>query len=302
MAEQKTYVIMGATGNIGHIVTQELLKYRHVVKVLGRDSKKLNILKIQGAEVLSDIDIEDSHSLISAFKGADGIFTFIPPGYDKEDLNEYQIAVANAIKTALKKNKTQNVVNLSSIGADLSEETGPIKGLHYLEKLLNSLPKINIVHLRPSVFMQNLYRLLPVIKGTGAFTGAIRGDLPVSMISTTDIGLKAAEFLHRLNFKGQSIFEMGGPRPVTNLEVAEIIGKAINIPELKYTQIGYEEAKKGMIAGGMKSNTASLMIEMEHAFNEGLFQTNPKINLEHRGKISIESFAQDFAKAYKKLH
>ena len=118
------------------------------------------------------------------------------------------------------------------------------------------------------------------------------------MIAAKDIGLKAAELLDRLDFKGHSIFDFVGPRNVTMIDVANVLGKVIGKPNLKYTQLPYQDVEKATVASGMKPINAKLMNEMYKAFNEGKIQSTQKITAEHQGKTTIEQFARTFAEAY----
>lgn len=80
-----TFAIIGATGHIGHDLTEELLKKGHKVRALGRDAHKLQLLKKKGAETLSG-DFTDAALLLKAFKGCHAVFSFLPPGYNANDM------------------------------------------------------------------------------------------------------------------------------------------------------------------------------------------------------------------------
>lgn len=67
----------------------------------------------------------------------------------------------------------------------------------------------------------------------------MRGDLPIPMAATRDIGAKAAEFLAGLQFRDHAAFERFGPRLVTMQEATTVLGKAIGKPDLKYVQFSY---------------------------------------------------------------
>jgi uncharacterized protein YbjT (DUF2867 family) len=296
----KTYAIMGATGNIGSQLTLELLKLGHKVNAIGRSQHKLSILQEKGAQGVIIRDFDDAGRLNVAFQDVDAVFSFIPPGYSEKDLETYQEKIGKAIKAALEKNQIRYVVNLSSVGAELTQGTGPIKGLHRHEMRLNSLSNnVNILHLRPAFFMENLFSAIPFIIKNGIFEGALFGHLRIPMVATNDIAAKAAYFLDRLNFKGHTIFDLVGPRPVTYSEVARILGKAIGRPELKYVEVAYSDAEKAMVALGMNPSMARLMTGMYEAFNKGLIKPTQTITPEHQGKTTIEEFALLFAEKYK---
>lgn len=296
---KKVYAVVGATGQIGRVVVEQLLKKGDQVKAIGRNKQKLDFLKSKGAESILIDNFEKAEFLAEAFKGVDAVFGMIPPGYGVENYSTYQDRVGEAIKSAIQKNAVRYLVNLSSIGAYLPEGTGLIKGLYRQEERLNSIPDLNVLHLRAGYFMENFLLYIPVIQQTGALKATLKPDLPLPMVSTEDIGLKAAEFLGSLNFKGKTAFEFFGPRLQNIKEATQILGNAIGKNDLKYTQISYEEGKKEMLAMGMKPSLVDLMLEMYRAFNEEKISFTQKITSDHQGKITFEQFAKNFAKNYK---
>lgn len=289
------FAVVGATGNIGHVLTEELLKKGHKVNALGRDAQKLKDLKAKGAEVFSG-DFTEHHHLAKAFKGCHAVFSFIPPGYFADDSEVFRERIGESIAHAIFKEKISHVVNLSSIGAQLSSGTGPIKELHLHEQRLNAVPNLNVIHLRAAFFMENLLSFIPLIKNAGIISSAINADLPIPMVATLDIAHKAADLLTGLNFTGSSIFEFVGPQAVTMHQVANMIGKAIAKPDLKYVHISYAEAEKALIASGMKHQMAKLMVEMHQALNEGKIKPTQQLTAEHKGKTTFEEFSHIFSK------
>jgi uncharacterized protein YbjT (DUF2867 family) len=294
---KRVYTIMGATGHIGQILTEELLKKGHTVRALGRDAKKLTALKQKGAEIHSPAG-DNPAALAEVFKGADGVFTLIPPSYTEPDFLAYQDRIGEAIAKALKDSGVKHAVDLSSIGADKPSGTGPIVGLYKQEKRLEAIGDLNNVHLRPAYFMENLFYSIPVIKGMGIHGTPMRPDVKIPMIATHDIGVKAAEILDRLNFTGNTVFELGGPRNLTMVEATMILSKAIGKPELPYVQFPYEDAKKGMMGSGMTADMAGLFVEMNKGFNEGLIEPTQALTGDHRGHFPLEEFVKFVAGAY----
>lgn len=286
-----TYAITSATGHIGHIVTEELLKKGHKVRALGHDMRKLQELKAKGAEVIS-LDITNSAALAKAFKGCNAVFSLLPPGYDVTDLEVFRDKAGEAIAVAVAKAKISHVLNLSSIGAELKTGTGPIKGLHRQEQKLNCIEKLNVLHLRASLFMENLLGFLPSINSLGTIATSLNADLPIPMVATYDIGLKAAELLHTLKFTGQTVFDFVGPREVTMAEATKIIGKALGKSKVKYVELSHDEAEEEMIAGGMKHQLAKLIVDMYQAYNERMIKPTQRITPEHRGKTTLEEFCK----------
>jgi uncharacterized protein YbjT (DUF2867 family) len=296
---KSTFAIMGATGHIGHNLTEELLKKGHKIRALGRDKHKLQELKAKGAEIIAG-DFTDINLLTKAFQGCHAIFAFIPPGYTADDMEVLRDKTAEATVQAIAKAKISHVLNLSSIGAHLSSGTGPIKELHYQEERLNMIPNINVLHFRPAFFLENLFSILPSIK-SGNVAMSLKGDLPIHMIATRDIALKVAELLGALKFTGSTVFEFVGPQEITMTEAVKVIGKAIGKPDLKYTQLSYEQDEKRMIDSGMKHQIAHLMVEMWRAFNEGKIAPTQKLTPEHKGKTTLDEFSKEIVQMYRSV-
>jgi uncharacterized protein YbjT (DUF2867 family) len=294
---KSTFAIMGATGHIGHYLTEELLKKNHKVRALGRDPHKLQELKEKGAEILSG-DFTDADLLAKAFQGCHAVFSFIPPGYTADDMEVLRDRTAEATVQAIAKAKISHALNLSAIGAHLSSGTGPIKELHRQEERLNLIPNLNVLHFRPAFFMENLLWSFPEIKNSGNIAMSLREDLPIPMVATRDIALKIAELLDVLKFTGSSVFEFVGPQEMTMIEATKVIGKAIGKSDLKYVPLSYEQDEKRMIDSGMKHQVAKLMVEMWRAFNDGKIVLTQQLTPEHRGKTTFNEYSKEIAQIY----
>jgi len=261
------YVILGASGNTGHVVAQQLLSKGKKVRVVGRNAGHLQLLAAQGAEKFV-ADITDAPALTKAFHQADSAYVMIPPNPTSPDFRAFQSRVSDAIAKALQDAGVKNVVALSSLGTDKSSGTGPILGLHDLEQKLNRL-NANVLHLRPGYFMENTLPQAAAIRMAGSALGPIRPDLKLPMIATCDIGKAAAEALLRLEFRGKQIQELHGQRDLDYTEAATIIGQAIGKPGLKYLQAPNDQLRAAMLQMGMSDNFVGLILEMAEALNLG---------------------------------
>src|SRR5881409_1050855 len=145
----RTYAVMGATGHIGKVVTERLLRAGYQVRVMGRSADRLKGLMGQGA-ISHPGAFDDTDVLAGAFRGVDAVFAMIPPDYTTGNFLAYQDRVGSAIARAVQTTGLPSVVNLSSIGAQLSEKNGPIRGLHKQEIRLNDIKELRVVHLRPA--------------------------------------------------------------------------------------------------------------------------------------------------------
>ena len=191
------------------------------------------------------------------------------------------------------------MVNLSSQGAHLPDRTGPIVGLHDQEERLNRLDGVNVLHLRPTYFMENLLMNIDLIKKMNIMGSAIRGNVKFAMIAAKDIGACASERLMKRDFSGKSVRDLLGQRDLSLDEAAAVIGKKLGKPDLKYIAFPYDDAEKGMVAMGLTPDLSRLYIEMSKALNDGLFAVNIPRTRENTTLTSIEEFADVFAKIYR---
>jgi uncharacterized protein YbjT (DUF2867 family) len=260
------YVVTGATGNTGSVLADALLAAGKKVRVIGRDAKRLERFTRKGAEAFV-ADVTDAAATTNAFSGAEAAYLMIPPNPGAADIHAYEERVGESLVSAVKRNGAKHVVVLSSFGADKPDKTGPVVGLHNLEKKLDGVAGLNALYLRPGYFMGNLLPQIGVINSFGFIAGPIQADLPLPMIATHDIGAVAAEALLKLNFAGKQSRELQGPRDVTYTETARIIGGAIGKPGLAYQQLPASQLKPAFLQMGMSSNMADLLLEMAEALN-----------------------------------
>jgi len=292
------YTVLGATGNIGSIITKNLLEKGEKVRVVGRSMSKLQPFVQKGAEAFVG-EISDSQALSRAFDGVRAAFLMIPPGMTSPDYRADQERISDAIADAVKNAGLRYAVNLSSYGAHAPAGTGPILGLHFAELKLNTVEKLNVLHLRPAYFFENHLTGISMIQMMGLFGGALKPDLKIPMIATRDIGAYAAERLLKLDFNGKQARELHGERDLTMNEVAGILGKALNNAELRYAQFPYDQVQQVLVQMGTPVKTATSFIEMFQGINHGIVAATEPRSAENTTATSFETFVKEvFVPAY----
>jgi uncharacterized protein YbjT (DUF2867 family) len=289
--------VMGATGHTGKEITKRLLGAGEKVRALGRSEEKLAELKTAGAEVLTG-DATDAALLTKAFRGADAIYTLLPPDPQSPDFRKKQDHEGEAIVKAIRETGVEHVVFLSSIGADLPSGTGPIAGLHAQEERLKRLEGTNVLLLRPASFFENFYATLGLIKHRGINGGSVAPDLAVPMIATRDIAEVAAKALEARAFRGVVVRELLGPRDMTFAEATAILGERIGKPDLQYVQFSYADMANALTQMGFSENVAGLYVEMTRAFNEGRARSLQGRKPESTTPTRFEDFVNELALAY----
>jgi uncharacterized protein YbjT (DUF2867 family) len=277
------YVVAGVTGHVGSVVAEKLLAAGKPVKVIVRDSAKGMAWSQKGAEVAVG-ELGDAAFLTGALKGAGAFFTLLPPPpFSEPDFYGAQRRLVDVIASAVKASGVAHVVILSSVGADLAEGNGPIRGLHHLENALRATGT-QLTAIRAGYFQENVGQSLAPALQMGIFPNvAASADYPMPMIATKDIGALAAESL--LSPAGKSeIVDLHGPA-YSIRQVAEKLGAALGktLQVVDIPQAGWVDA---MMKGGLPKHVAEVYADMYAGFGSG--KIGPKGDRLVQGKTEIE--------------
>ncbi len=294
------YVVTGASGHTGSVVTKTLLRNGAKVRVIGRNPEHLRSLAAEGAEPFA-VDLTDVGSVTKALMGAEAAYVMMPPNLAAPDVRAFQNRVADATVAALNSAGITHVVTLSSIGADKADGTGPVVGSYYLEQQLNRIDRLNVLHLRAGYFMENTLAQIGIIQKMGMAVGPLRPDLELPMIATQDIGEAAANALLSLDFRQKQTRELLGQRDISMSEAIQIIGRAIGRTDLRYVHAPDEQVRPALIELGMSPNMADLILEMSAALNSGYMRALEARSGQNTTPTSYETFvAEEFVPPYER--
>ena len=292
------YVITGGAGQVSAPLTQKLLSAGHEVTVIGRNAENLKSLTEHGAKTAIG-SVEDVAFLSETFKGADAVYTMVPPNFEAANWKEWIAQIGKNYAAAIKSSGVKYVVNLSSIGAHLPQGVGPVSGLHFVEKALNELYDVNVRHLRPGYFYTNFYGNIPMVKGMNLLGGNYgEADNKIILAHPNDIAVVAAEELLALNFNGHTVRYIASEEATLGL-VSETLGAAVGKPQLPWVNFNDEQTLGALTQAGLPAEVASNYTEMGTAIRKGIMFEDYSVNRPAElGKIKLADFAKEFAVAY----
>jgi uncharacterized protein YbjT (DUF2867 family) len=221
------FVVVGATGNTGSVVAETLLKEKRPVRVVVRSADKGAQWRAKGADVVV-ATLDDVPSLVTAFKGAKGVYLLVPPNYGAEAWLADQKKRMDQAVEAVKKSGISHVVYLSSIGAQLPVGTGPIRAVHYGEGKLEGAVK-HLTILRPPSFMENWAPVIAAAKAQGVLPTFLAPTARIPTMSTRDIGRIGAEQLIA-GGQGRKLLELAGPKEYSPDQAAAALGAILGKP------------------------------------------------------------------------
>ncbi|MFD2937637.1 NmrA family NAD(P)-binding protein [Spirosoma flavum] len=295
---ERPIVVLSASGRVGTVVAHQLLRANIGIRAVARHTHTLKDLAEQGAELWKG-SLLDQAFMNRVFAGAKAAFVLTPGDTMTPDLHEEQRHNNEHIVEAIRVAGLTHVVFLSSWGAELSDKKGTIYGCYLMETLLNSLPDLNVVHLRAVWFMDNFIYSIGLIKMAGINGLSIDPDFAFPCIDSRDIWMVAAAYLKQLDFSGKTIHYLQGPRDYTMNEVTTILGTSIGRPSLRYLKIPKVVMINGLKNTGIISaNVAQLLAETNERIDSASVHGEPRTP-HNTTPTTLDKFArQKFAPAY----
>jgi uncharacterized protein YbjT (DUF2867 family) len=234
--------------------------------------------------------LDDAQELAKVFEGAAGAYLLVPPNYAAASYLDDRKKVSEALAKAVKASGLGHVVFLSSIGAHLPGETGPIRVVRYGEQQLGAVAK-NLTILRPPSFLDNWAPVLGAAKAQGVLPSFLTPDRKIPMISTRDIGRIAAEQLIA-GGEGRTVLELSGPEDYSPDDIAAALGKLLKHP-VTVKQAPLTAVVPTFKSFGFSDDAARLFEEMYRGFEQGTINYEKTGATHVRGQVTpIEALAR----------
>lgn len=253
-----TYLITGATGDIGSKVVKQLLQSGVRPRIFVRDAAKAHAMFDGSVEAFVG-DLSDSASLERALQGIDKVF-LVNSGPRIPVLDE--LAAKAAAQAGVR-----HIVKLSS--ADVQQHLA-IGAWHEKGEDAIRNSGVPFTFVRPTGFMSNLLAWRHSIATEGIVrSSAADGRRP--FIHADDIAAVAVQALTTQSYVGQSV-AITGPEALSFAEVTGRIGSAIG-RQLRFQAISDEEAGRRFSATGASPEETTAHVELWRAIREGRVAT-----------------------------
>lgn len=280
------------SGHIGSKLADILLNDSEAqVTVLARTPSKVEHLVARGARVVAG-DQLDPAAVDKAVDGTDVLFWAVGMDYTAANVRARYNQFADAASGALRRHPQLRIAHLSSIGAQLPDRTGPIKGLYDTEQKLIAAGK-DVIHLRANYFMENVLSSLPTIASQGAIYATQTGSATAEQVATADIAEAAANYLLH-GPRGHHAVDIFGPENISFDQVAATLGDAIGKP-VRHVQIPPDALKAALSSAGISADLATELVELQQAMSDGLLRARVG-DLQWKAKTTFARFAQEVMK------
>jgi uncharacterized protein YbjT (DUF2867 family) len=294
---KRTYIVTAATGRIGGRVARSLLEAGHKVVALGRNADGLKALADVGATTLRG-DVEDAAFVEHAFRGGDAAFLLVAGNRTSRDFRRDYGVVGEHYANALRKNAVHSALFISCIGAHDERHRGLVLVHADVERELNKVPNLNIMHLRTAPFCENLFYWLPVMVARNAFATPIHPDTKLEMTQTSDVAAAASKLLLELDFHGKSALEFYGYEALSMRQIADKLSKLLG-RTLPVEQTPRDAVIEGLCARGLSYDFAFLMADAWDTFSRYGRMRAPDSPASAHGTTPIEDFLKErFVQAF----
>jgi uncharacterized protein YbjT (DUF2867 family) len=277
-----TYLITGATGDVGARVVRQLMEQNIRPRILVRSAEKAHALFAQKAEIhVGDLAAPDT--IRPAMRGVDTLFLVnVGPEIPERDEAAAQIASKEGLG---------RIVKLSSL--DVAQGLA-IGAWHEKGEAAIEASGVPFTFVRPSGFMTNLLAWAHSIRTEGIVrSSAGNGGRP--FIHSEDIAAVSVAALLDERYAGR-ILSVTGPQSLTFGDATEIIARAIG-KTLVYQAISDEEAgeRYSKISGSPQETAAH--VALWRAIREGRLAaiTDEVERVLDRKPISFEQWARENA-------
>jgi len=281
-----SYLITGATGDVGSKVVNRLLAKGHHPRVFVRDQRKARQQFGDAVQVFPG-DLADATSLQHAMQGVDKVFLVNSgPRIPALDAQAAQAAKAAGVR---------HLVKLSSLDA---EQRLAIGAWHEQGEAAIRASGIAFTFVRPTGFMSNLLAWSHSIAAEGIVRSST-GDGKRPFIHSDDIAAVAVEALTTERYIGDSL-PITGPEALSFAEITERIGAAIG-RKLVFQAISDEEAGQRFAATGASPEETAAHVELWRAIRQGRLGsiTDGVRRLLVRDPIRLDHWLEENAAAFR---
>ncbi|MFC5749134.1 NAD(P)H-binding protein [Actinomadura rugatobispora] len=242
-----TFLVTGATGNVGRHVVNALVAGGRPVRALTRSPETA---RLPGGAAVVRGDHSDPAVLDEALDGVDGVFLVWPfPS----------TAPVPAVVDTIARH-ARRVVLLSSLAVrdDVEEQTDPIGALHAALERPIERSALEWTFLRPGGFAVNTLAWAPEIRASGTVSDAF-GEAAMPLIHEADIAAVAVRALTEDGHAGEK-YTLTGADVMTQADFARIIGETIARP-VHWQEIPRETARQRKIAQGLPPDIADVILD-----------------------------------------
>jgi len=280
--------VIGATGNTGRAVVDELRRLGEDPVCIVRDMEKAQQVLGSGARSVV-AELTDRPALERALSGVERVFvvTGHNPQLAEQQINALEASKAVGAKLVIK-------VSSAKVLADPNSDSVVGRGHYAVEEAIKK-SGLDWVILRPGLFMQNTFQQAALIKAEGKLVLPFAADLPIAFIDVRDTGaLGARVCLEPSAHIGKEIAFTGALSSFAEFATAfsEVIGKTVT-----YVAASPEQAERALTERGLPEWLIAHQLVVARVGADGAFSddmSQPIRDIVGRAPLTVRQFVEDY--------
>ena len=272
----------GSVGAVGRTVTELLLAQSKAVRAMVRsDDERAQSLRNMGAEVVIG-DLLDLESMHRAVAGCETMY------FGMSVSDDYLAATVNAAAVA-KHHGMKAFVNMSQMS--ITETTPcPQHQLHWLAEQALNWSSLPVIHVRPTVFMENVFLLFAAdsIRDFDEIR-LLLGDGETSLVAVDDVARVIAMLLANPQPHIGKVYHLTGPQSENMDFYAEEYSQALG-RRITYRDIPVGAWREGLSQRGLQieDGTSNTILYAEKYLNSFFFESrgSPAGTIGRRGTVA----------------
>jgi uncharacterized protein YbjT (DUF2867 family) len=260
-------LVTGAAGKTGKAVINALLNRNVEICAFVRSVMQANALPNSNLVKVVVGDLRNSEDLIKASNKADAIYYICP------NITPDEIEIGKQLVNAARINNVQRFVYHSVLHPQIESMPHHWQKMRMEEFLFSS--GLDFTILQPCAYMQNILSEWKDICQDAVYMVPYSIHSRLSIVDLLDIGEAAAIVLTEKGHS-HSIYELSGPNPLSQVDIANIISTVINKP-VNAIEIGHSVWKDQAIIKGITVYEIGILIKMFEYYKRNGLVGNPLV-------------------------
>ena len=275
-------LITGAAGKTGQAIIKALVKEGYAVRGFVRSEEQARLVKKLGTQEEITGDLLDKQAIYDAHINIHATYHICP------NVHPDEIRIGQNVIEAARRVGVKRFVFHSVLHPHVEAMPHHWRKMRVEEMIFESGLPFTI--LQPAAYMQNILTGWDSITQRGLYEVPYSMEARISIVDLNDIAEVAVKVLTESSHSG-AIYELAGPQPLSQIEVADILSKKLGCavtPKLIEIGVWQTNAERA----GLVPYQVETLKKMFQYYDKFGFQGNPKVlqKLLGRSPTTFEAF------------
>ncbi len=259
-------LVTGAAGKTGRAVLKALAHFHIDARALARNQEEAGVLEKGEAKEIFIGNLRDDKAMLEATRQVEMVYLICPNVVPDE------LEIGKRLLAAAKRNGVRRVVYHSVLHPQVEAMPHHWQKMRVEEAIFQA--GIDFTILQPCAYMQNILAGWDFIVQYGIYSIPYSTSARISIVDLEDVGMAAGLVIKNSGHEN-AIYELAGPEPLTQDEVAGILGKELNRDVRAVSQNRGDWSKRAK-GGKMNDYARQTLLKMFEYYDQFGLIGNPR--------------------------